>query len=230
MSVEPAPSRPITNRPCSRYSRSVLVRLAARATGRWARVPAEVFQAPAVTPAERREGTRIPWAPKAVAERAMAPRLRGSVTLSSAMISGTSAASRARSTRSSGWAYSYGGSWSARPWWTAPSVSLSSLSRLTSSRAMPRLAAILIASRIRSSLSTRCATYRTLAGTSARRASTTGLRPPMTSGASSRLPPRLGRAGCFSGVRGPAPGALWALRFLSLNQWRSWAGGVAPLP
>ena len=48
----------------------------------------------------------------------IAPRLRGSVTPSSATISGVSPASQRVSSRSSGCAYSYGGIWSATPWWT----------------------------------------------------------------------------------------------------------------
>src|SRR4051795_10823730 len=39
-------------------------------------------------PTERRWGTTTPWASKAAAERTTAPRLRGSVTPSSATISG----------------------------------------------------------------------------------------------------------------------------------------------
>ena len=71
-----------------------------------AAAPALVFHAEAVIPAARRSGTSTPWAPKPAALRTTAPRLRGSVTESSATISGGSPASAARSSRSSGWAYS----------------------------------------------------------------------------------------------------------------------------
>ena len=58
------------------------------AIGMRAAVPAEVRQAVAVTPAERRSGTITPCAPNATADRITAPRLRGSVTPSSATSSG----------------------------------------------------------------------------------------------------------------------------------------------
>ena len=53
-------------------------------------------QATAVTPAERRSGTITPCAPNAAAERITAPRLRGSVTPSSATSSGAVVDSRAQ--------------------------------------------------------------------------------------------------------------------------------------
>ena len=56
------------------------------ATGIRAAAPALVFQAEAVMPAARRSGTTTPWAPKPDALRTTAPRLRGSVTESSATI------------------------------------------------------------------------------------------------------------------------------------------------
>ena len=75
---------PITVNPafCSVSMQRVM--LVTCATGTRASAPADVFQAEAVTPTERRVGTMMPSAPKAAAERAMAPRLRGSVTPSSA--------------------------------------------------------------------------------------------------------------------------------------------------
>ena len=62
------------------------MRLVARATGSRAATPADVRQATAVIPAERRCGTTTPCPPNAPAERTTAPRLRGSVTPSSATI------------------------------------------------------------------------------------------------------------------------------------------------
>jgi len=61
---------------------------------------AEMRQAAAVIPAARRSGTSTPCAPNAAAVRTTAPRLRGSVTPSSATSRGAGAAS-ARSRRSS---------------------------------------------------------------------------------------------------------------------------------
>ena len=60
------------------------------ATGMRAAAPALVFQAEAVMPAARRSGISTPCAPKPDALRMTAPRLRGSVTESSATISGFS--------------------------------------------------------------------------------------------------------------------------------------------
>ena len=74
------------------------------ATGTRAAAPAEVFQAEAVTPTERRCGTMTPCPPKAATERMIAPRLRGSVMPSIATTSGKPGASW--SIRSEGCAYS----------------------------------------------------------------------------------------------------------------------------
>ena len=71
-----------------------------------AAAPALVRQAEAVMPTARRCGTTTPCAPNAAAERTTAPRLRGSVTPSMATTSGGRPELRARSSRSSGWAYS----------------------------------------------------------------------------------------------------------------------------
>ena len=60
------------------------------ATGIRAAAPALVFHAEAVMPAARRSGISTPCAPKPAALRTTAPRLRGSVTESSATISGGS--------------------------------------------------------------------------------------------------------------------------------------------
>ena len=86
--VSPSASSPSTNIPAFWQSRSARTRLVTWAIGIRAAVPAEVRQAVAVTPAERRVGSTMPWAPKATAERMTAPRLRGSVTPSSATSSG----------------------------------------------------------------------------------------------------------------------------------------------
>ena len=71
---------------------------------RRAAAPALVRQADAVMPTARRCGTTTPWASNAAAERTTAPRLRGSVTPSSATTSGGRPELRATSSRSSGWA------------------------------------------------------------------------------------------------------------------------------
>ena len=56
------------------------------AIGKRAAAPAEDFQADAVIVAARRSVMMTPAAPKAAAERMIAPRLRGSVTPSRATI------------------------------------------------------------------------------------------------------------------------------------------------
>ena len=56
------------------------------ATGRRAAAPADDFQADAVIAAARRSVITTPAAPNAAALRTIAPRLRGSVTPSSATI------------------------------------------------------------------------------------------------------------------------------------------------
>ena len=75
-------------------------------TGTRAAAPAEVFHAAAFRPTERRCGTMTPWPPNAATERMIAPRLRGSVTPSSATSSGFSPRSSTWSSTSSGCAYS----------------------------------------------------------------------------------------------------------------------------
>ncbi len=87
-------------------SRSVRVRFVARATGSRAATPADVRHATAVMPAERRCGITTPCPPNAPTERTTAPRLRGSVTPSSATIRPGARDSAAISSSSSGWAYS----------------------------------------------------------------------------------------------------------------------------
>ena len=114
--------------------------MTACATGIRAAAPALVFHADAVMPAARRSGISTPCAPKPDALRTTAPRLRGSVTESRATMSGGSPCSAARSSRSSGWAYSYAGILAASPWCTAPEVSRSSSLLVISSRPMPRSA------------------------------------------------------------------------------------------
>ena len=82
-------SRPTTKYPARRKSSSVRTRFVAWATGTRAAAPAEVFQAAAVMPTDRRSGSTTPCPPKAATERTIAPRLRGSVMPSSATTSGT---------------------------------------------------------------------------------------------------------------------------------------------
>ncbi len=99
-----------------------------------AAAPAEVFHAAAVTPTDRRCGTMTPCPPNAAVERMIAPRLRGSVTPSSATSSGVWPRSTARETRSIGCAYSYAGTEMAMPWLTEFSpVMRSNSGRMTSS-------------------------------------------------------------------------------------------------
>ena len=83
MTSESAAS-PMAVKPAFCRDSSARVMFVTCATGTRASAPADVFQADAVTPTERRVGTMIPSAPKAAADRAIAPRLRGSVTPSSA--------------------------------------------------------------------------------------------------------------------------------------------------
>lgn len=135
------------------------------ATGTRAAAPADDFQALAVIPTDRRDGTTTPCPPNAATDRMIAPRLRGSVIPSSATTRGMPG--DCGSTTSDGCAYSYGGTWIARPWWTAPSVSRSSSPRGVSRTGMPRSVAVVSASRTRSSASIRPATYIVVTGTAA---------------------------------------------------------------
>ena len=116
--TSPPPSRPTTNTPAALSPCRVRTRLVTRATGTRAAAPADTFHADAVTPAARRSGTSTPCAPNAPADRRTAPRLRGSVTPSSATISAGRSVSAAASSRSSSSAYAYGGTWMATPWCT----------------------------------------------------------------------------------------------------------------
>src|SRR6266542_2403197 len=104
------------------------------------------------------------------------------------------------------------------PWCRTPLVRRSSSGLLTSRIAMPRSPARFTASATRSSVSMPSATYSAVAGTSARSASATGLRPTSSSGASTG---DLRRAA----VR-PAAAALRCAGCPG----RSSAGGVGPLP
>ena len=103
-------------------------------------------------PAARRSGTKTPCAPNAAAERITAPRLRGSVTPSSATSSGAGCSSAA-ATRSSNGSYANGGTCRPTPWCSTPPVIRSSSARLTSSSGMPRSPAVRTISLIRSSMS-----------------------------------------------------------------------------
>src|SRR6201986_2631177 len=87
-SVVPSASSPATKKPAFLYDSIARVRLTACATGSRASAPAEAFHAPAVTPADRRDGTTTPVAPNGAGDRITAPRFRGSVTPSRATIRG----------------------------------------------------------------------------------------------------------------------------------------------
>ena len=118
-------------KPASWHAFSARVRLVTWATGSRAAAPAQVRQAVAVIPAARRSGRKTPCAPNAAAERITAPRLRGSVTPSSATSSGAGCSSAAAS-RSSNGSYANGGTCRPTPWCSTPPVIRSSSARLTS--------------------------------------------------------------------------------------------------
>ena len=82
--VSPSPARPMIMKPIFAACSRARFRFVAIAIGSRAAAPADVFHAAAVIDAERRDGITTPVAPKAAAERTMAPRLRGSVTPSRA--------------------------------------------------------------------------------------------------------------------------------------------------
>ncbi len=75
ISVSPSPASPTTVNPALALSCSTRFRFVAFATGIRASAPADDFQATAVTDALRRSGMITPCAPKAAAERTIAPRL-----------------------------------------------------------------------------------------------------------------------------------------------------------
>jgi len=119
-------------------------------------------------------------APKAPAERAIAPMLRGSVTPSSATISEAPRAS----VRSPKTLYLKGGTLRAMPWCGAAAGNLSSSMRATFVIGTFRACARRMASLTRASTSIPSATRSAVAGTPSRNASTTALRPTTTSGTS----------------------------------------------
>ena len=141
---------------------------------------------PPSSPAARRSGTRTPWPPNAAAERTTAPRLRGSVTPSSATSSGGSPRRRARRASRRG-----GRTRTAAPAGRGPGGSR----RRSAGRARARclehrdaaVAGELAAPRA-PARRCRCRWRRTAPspGRCARSASTTGLRPTTVSGAPSR--------------------------------------------
>ena len=135
------------------------------------------FQADAVMPAARRSGMSTPCAPNPAAERTTAPRLRGSVTESSATISGFSPISVGPHQQVVGVGVLVRRQPCGQPWCTAPVVIRSSSLRVTSIKEMPFSAANLKASRRRPSRSAPSATYTPMTGMSSRSTSTTELRP-----------------------------------------------------
>ena len=104
--------------PALRYASSARVRLVARATGTRAAAPADVLPRGRVMPAARRSGTT-----HAVrAERGRRPDDRAEVARVGDAVERDDQRRRRRrppraASRSSGCAYSYGGTCSARPWW-----------------------------------------------------------------------------------------------------------------
>ena len=84
IAVSDSPSRPTTKQPSFFASSIVRARFVTCAMGSRAAAPAEDFHADAVMPAARRSVIKTPDAPNAAADRTIAPKLRGSVTPSSA--------------------------------------------------------------------------------------------------------------------------------------------------
>ena len=82
-----SPSKPTTKSPSFFAASIVRARFVTCAIGKRAAAPADDFHADAVIDAARRSVMTTPAAPKAAALRIMAPKLRGSVTPSSATIS-----------------------------------------------------------------------------------------------------------------------------------------------
>ena len=82
-----SPSKPTTKQPIFLASSIVRAMLVTCATGMRAAAPADDFHADAVIAAARRSVITTPATPKAAALRTIAPRLRGSVTPSKAMMS-----------------------------------------------------------------------------------------------------------------------------------------------
>ena len=109
-------------------------------------------------PAARRSGTTTPWAPKPAALRTTAPRLRGSVTESSATISGGSPGLGGAVEQVVGVGVLVRRDPRGEPLVHGARVIRSSSILVTSSRLMPRSAASLNASRSRPSRSAPSAT------------------------------------------------------------------------
>ena len=188
-----SPASPTTVQPAFLYASSARVRLVARATGTRAAAPADTFHAVAVTPAARRDGTTTPCAPKAAADRSTAPRLRGSVTPSSATSSAGAPASSAACQQVVGVRVVVGRHLQDEPLVRRPAGrsgrARSGWPPSAGCRASPPASATPAPGR-RSSI--RSATYSAVAGTDARSASTTGLRPATHSGPPSRYGPAAG--------------------------------------
>ncbi len=165
--------------PALSYAVKVRARLVARATRILASAPALAFQADALTPAARRSGMTTPSAPKAAADRTTEPRLRGSVTPSRATIS----AARPLAARDQIVGvgvfvrrHREADALMGRPAARAARARPAS----TSATGIPCASASRRASAMRASPGPATISSR-LAGTAARKASTTGLRPTTTS-------------------------------------------------
>ncbi len=84
--VDPSAASPITMKPDFCSAMSERLKFVTCATLILVNAPADDFHAVAVTPTLRRSGRRIASAPKAAADLDIAPRLRGSVNPSHAMM------------------------------------------------------------------------------------------------------------------------------------------------
>ena len=167
-----SPSRPTTNNPSFFAASIVRAKFVTCAIGKRAAAPADAFQAEAVIAAARRSVIKTPAAPKAAALLTMAPKLRGSVTPSSATIN---AGYFARCIISSKDEYWKGLIARIIPWLLGeiPSTSARCASRI----GRPKCNASLRDSATRSSTSILRATNNSVAGTASRKASKTALRP-----------------------------------------------------
>ena len=208
IAVSPAASRPATKRPAS----PVGGQGPGQVGGAGHRKPGERgghLQAPAVTPAPRRDGTtsrgrrtRRPNAPRT--------RLRGWSTPSRAAMSGSGRPRRRGRAGRRGARSRPGEPQGQALVQRAAGEPVGSAAR-ASSTTTPRLAASLTASLIRWSCWTRAPTYRAGAGTAARSDSTTELRPATNSAASPEPARRPGRGAGRGGAAGGRAGTRRAV-------------------